>query len=220
MDSPLQAILEELAQMVQEGQTGVYLDSLALELVRSRGCEPAFLGYKGYPNTLCVSVNGDVIHGIPSSRPFQRGDVVSLDLGLRTPDGQCDDGALTVGISASSAMRHLIRSTRRALEAGIAAARPGNTTLDIGRAVKRVADREKLYVVKGWGGHGIGTELQTPPFVPNEPIGDSVRLEPGMRLAIEPMLATKGERAYIAGDGWTVRLYEGTAAHFERTVTI
>jgi methionyl aminopeptidase len=220
MDSPLQAILEELAQRVQEGCTGLSLDSLALELIRSKGYEPAFLGYKGFPNTLCVSVNGDVIHGIPDGRPFQRGDVVSLDLGLRMPDGQYDDGALTVGISASSAMRHLIRSTRRALEAGVKAARPGSTTHNIARAIKKVADREGLHVVKGWGGHGIGTELHMPPFVPNEPVGDNARLEPGMRLAIEPMLATKDGRAYIAGNGWTVRLYEGTSAHFERTVAV
>ena len=220
-DSPLQGILERLAGRVQEGQTGLALDALALELVRGAGCEPAFLGYRGFPGTLCVSVNADVIHGIPDGRPFRRGDVVSLDLGLRTPEGEYDDGALTVGISASSAMRHLIRSTRLALEAGIAAARPGGTTHNIGRAIKRVADREGLRVVRGYGGHGIGRELHMSPFVPNEPVGDDVRLEPGMRLAVEPMLCTGDGRVYVDSNGWTVRLLRrGTAAHFERTVAI
>jgi methionyl aminopeptidase len=238
VDSPLQQILETLAAATTEGQTGKNLDVLAADLIRMRGCKPAFLGYKpegfdgpeGYPATLCVSVNGEVIHGIPNDTPFKWGDVISLDLGLKktvtTERGvivdEYDDGALTVALYGCPATaRRLIKATKEALDAGCLAAKHGKTVFDISRAIKAVADRENFAVVQGYGGHGIGVRLHLPPHIPNEPIGEDAPLEPGMRLAIEPMFSTTKGFTKIDPNGWTVKLTGGgIAAHFERTVTV
>jgi methionyl aminopeptidase len=241
-----------LSTLTVEGQTGKNLDAMALSLIRSRGCEPAFLDYRPdgrelsdrFPATLCVSINNEVIHGIPDDRKFQFGDVVSLDLGLKQLQGVCkcdvsdtrcscgdkathyeyDDGATTVivGHRAGSAVaRRLVAATREALDEGCAAAKPGNRIFDISRAIKAVADREKFAIIYGYGGHGIGSQLHMKPFIPNEPFGEDGELAAGQRIAIEPMFSTTKPWTTIAANKWTVKVVGGgLAAHFERTITI
>jgi methionyl aminopeptidase len=219
--SPLQTILKSLSYQVSEGKNGIFLNEQAERLIRVLGCEPAFLGYKGFPATLCVSINNEVIHGIPDERKFEEGDVIKLDLGLKC-NGEYDDGALTVIVGRGSAIaKRLVKATQEALDAGIAEAKEGNTTHDIAQAISRVARREKFGIIKGFGGHGIGRELHMPPFIPNEPIGEAVPLTKGMKLAIEPMFDTKRGETVIDKNKWTVKLIGGgVAAHFERTVTV
>jgi methionyl aminopeptidase len=237
MDSPLQNILQTLATTVHPGQTTMDLEIAAAAMLRLHNCEPAFLGYQPegaktpYPNVLCVSLNNEVIHGIPSAdRKIEWGDVVKLDLGLRKPaktEGgldfmEYDDGATTVIAGKGSATaRHLLLATKTALDAGCAAAKAGHTTHDIAKAIALVADFFKVGIVKGFGGHGIGEALHLPPNIPNEPLGEPVKLMAGMRLAIEPMFSSKRGDVHIARNDWTVVLNGGgVAAHFERTVEL
>jgi methionyl aminopeptidase len=227
MDSPLQTILEYLGNLAQAGMTTKQLDESAERMLRLHNCEPAFLGYqpKGhkepFPSTLCVSINNEVIHGLPSDRKLEDGDVVKLDLGLKK-NGQYDDGAITVIIGkGSSVARRLVKATKEALDAGCKAAKAGNTTHDIAKAIKAIADREGFGIVEDYGGHGIGEELHMEPHIPNAPEGDPVKLEAGKRIAIEPMFASKKGRVFVEHNGWTVKLVGGgVAAHFERTVTV
>jgi len=241
MVSPLQEILEVLSKMVAIGVTGKQLDESAAFLCKNANVKPAFLGYKppnfgkkeGFPSTICVSINEEVIHGIPSERKIEEGDVVKLDMGIEK-DGEFDDGAITVlcgdidpktghiqGCSAVS--RKLVAATKEALAAGVAQAKAGNTTLDIAKAVEAVAKKYDFHVVHGYGGHGIGKELHMEPHIPNEDDGSlAKKLEAGTRVAIEPMFATASSGfTLVAKDGWTVKLRNGgLAAHFEQTVLI
>jgi len=198
------------------------LNAQAEGFLRLSGCEPAFLGYRGFPAVLCVSINGEVIHGIPDGRKFEDRDVVKLDLGLMDADGQYDDGAVTVIVGrGSNVARRLVKSAREALDAGCAAAKAGSTTHDIGRAIEAVAKRDGFSVIEGYGGHGIGRELHMEPSVPNCVTGDPVVLVAGQRLAIEPMFSSKRGAVVVGKNGWTVKLAGGgIAAHFERTVTV
>lgn len=241
METLLNSILNTLAAMVQPGVTTKYLDEQAERLCSLHNVKAAFKGYKppgfggeeGFPNTICVSVNEEVIHGIPSDRKIAEGDVVKLDMGIEQ-NGQFDDGATTVLVGridpktghilgTSSTARKLVGATREALEAGVAQAKAGKTTHDIAKAIEAVAEKHSLHVVHGYGGHGIGEQLHMEPHVPNEIVGDTkpVELKPGMRIAIEPMFGTNHGFTYVAKDGWTVKLRNGgLAAHFEQTVTI
>lgn len=238
----LNGILQALSAMVVPGVTTKQLDEQAERLCSLHGVKPAFKGYKppnfgtteGYPNSLCVSINEEVIHGIPSDRKIQDGDVVKLDMGIEQ-DGQFDDGATTVLVGeldpktghilgTSAASRKLVKATKEALDAGVAQAKAGKTTHDIAAAVEAVAKKYDLHVVHGYGGHGIGSSLHLEPHIPNEVAGAGppVELKPGMKIAIEPMFSTaSGGFTYVAKDGWTVKLRNGgLAAHFEQTVTI
>lgn len=238
----LESIINVLAEAVRPGITTARLDQMAAALLRLHRVEPAFKGYRpanfggaeGYPATICVSIDNEVIHGIPSGRVIEEGQVVKIDIGTKSRVGcdcleacECDfweydDGATTVLVGkCSSAARKLVKATKEALEAGLRQARAGNTTHDIARAVSEVAKNYDVHVVRGYGGHGIGRQLHMEPHVPNEPEGEPVKLIGGTRIAIEPMFATNHGRTYVAPDGWTVRLQNGgLSAHFEKTVTI
>ena len=241
MESLLDSILNTLALMVAPGVTTKLLDEQAERLCSLHNVKPAFKGYKppnfggenGYPNTLCVSLNDEVIHGIPSDRTIQIGDVVKLDMGIEQ-DGQFDDGATTVLcaildektghlIGTSAVSRKLVKATKEALDAGLAQAKVGKTTHDIAAAIEGVAKKYDLHVIHGYGGHGIGEQLHMEPHVPNEVAGSAppVELKSGMRIAIEPMFGTNHGFTAVGKDGWTVKLRNGgLAAHFEQTVTI
>ncbi len=251
MNSPLQSILDSLASLAAEGMTGKLLDGMAATLIKLHGCEPAFLNYTpdarvqktGFPAVLCVSVNNEVIHGIPDDRRLEWGDIVSLDLGLRArvwnpgvkagePEYEYDDGATTVIVGStvqpdgsiryagSATARRLLKATQEALGAGLAQAKAGKTTHDIGRAIAAVSAREGFSVIKGYGGHGIGAQLHMEPHIPNEPVGEAVPLVAGTRVCIEPMFATNRGDTFVARNGWTVKVSSGLAAHFERSVLI
>src|SRR5208337_3761213 len=195
----LKTILNHVAALTVEGVQTKTLDEAAADMIRLLKVEPAFLGYtptgntdtKGYPNVLCVSINGEVIHGIPGDRKIEDGDVVKLDCGIKLPDGQFDDGALTVLVGDCSAVaRKLVKCTKEALEAGVAVAKAGNTNHDIAKAIEAVAKRDGFAVIHGYGGHGISDMLHDNPHIPNEMVYGA----DGVTPVDEPVVLTSGMR--------------------------
>src|SRR4030095_13913459 len=212
--------LEELAQAAAPGVHTRDLDRVARERIEREGARPAFLGYRGYPATLCISVNEQVVHGIPGSRKLQEGDIVSLDLGCIV-DGFYGDAARTVAVGqVSPEAERLRRVTEESLFRGIGACHPGKRVGDIGHAVQQHAEQNGYSVVREFVGHGIGTSLHEEPQVPNYgPPGRRERLVPGMCLAIEPMVNLGGAGVRVLDDGWTAVTEDGKlSAHFELSV--
>jgi len=195
---------------------------LAEEYIKRHGGIPAFKGYRGYPRSLCVSVNEEVVHGIPGKRKLKEGDIVSLDLGVLM-DGYYGDAAITVPVGKVSELaKKLIKVTEEALYRGIEMARPGNRLSDISHAIQTHVEKAGFSVVREFVGHGIGKQLHEEPQVPNfGPPNRGPRLEPGMVLAIEPMVNTGTWEVRILPNGWTVVTADGgLSAHFEHTVAI
>jgi methionyl aminopeptidase len=217
------AVLDVLARAAVPGVTTAELDRLAAEATRSRGAAPAFLGYHGFPAALCISVNDEVVHGIPSvTRRLAEGDLVGLDFGV-VADGWYGDAARTVPVGeVSPAAARLLAVGAQALRRAVAAAQPGGTVGDVGAAVQRFVEGQGFSVVRDFVGHGIGRRLHEPPHVPNygEP-GTGERLRPGMVLALEPMVNAGGPEVEQLDDGWTAVTADGSlSAHFEHTVAI
>jgi methionyl aminopeptidase len=214
--------LDTVCAAVAPGVTTQELDQIAETEIRQKGARPAFLGYRGYPKSLCVSVNDEVVHGIPGKRRLKAGDIVGIDCGA-VLEGYYGDAARTVAVGEISAdARRLLRATEEALARGIAAAVPGNRLTDIGAAVEQYAAAGGYAVVRDFVGHGIGTFLHEEPQVPNfGPGGRGPILREGMVLAIEPMLNLGTSEVTVDADGWTVRTRDGRwSAHFENTVAI
>ena len=215
-------VLAELAAMVAPGVTTADLDAAAERLVRAGGAEPAFKGYRGYPCTLCASVNEEVVHGIPSARALRSGDVISLDMGVKL-NGFYGDSAVTVAVGAvSDEAAALLRVTREALDKGIAQVQLGGRISDIGHAIQKHVETHGFSVVREFVGHGIGAALHEEPQIANygEP-GRGPRLAEGMVLAIEPMVNMGRPAVKVLGDGWTAVTKDGSlSAHFEHTVAV
>jgi methionyl aminopeptidase len=215
-------VLEALAAMVAPGVTTADLDAEAESRVRAAGAEPAFKGYRGYPASLCASVNEQVVHGIPSTRPLAAGDIISLDMGVKL-DGFYGDSAVTVPVGAvSEEASTLLRVTQEALDRGIAAARIGGRISDIGHAIQTHVEAYGFSVVREFVGHGIGAALHEEPQIANygEP-GRGPRLAEGMVLAIEPMVNAGKPGVKVLSDGWTAVTRDGRlSAHFEHTVAV
>lgn len=214
--------LEALAQAAVAGARTKELDRIARERIVKAGARPAFLGYRGYPATLCISVNEEVIHGIPGERKLKEGDIVGLDLGAIV-DGFYGDAARTVGIGkVSDEALRLMKVTEEALHRGIAMCHRGKRVGDIGHAVQKHAEAHGYAVVREFVGHGIGTSLHEDPQVPNYGApGRRERLVPGMCLAIEPMLNVGAPDVRVLDDGWTAVTVDGSlSAHFELSVAI
>jgi len=215
-------ILEDLAAMVAPGVTTAHLDAVAEAKVRAAGAEPAFKGYRGYPATLCASVNEQVVHGIPSGKPLVAGDIVSLDMGVKL-DGYYGDSAVTVPVGAvNEDVRALLRVTQEALAKGIAQVRIGGRVSDIGHAIQAYVEAHGFSVVREFVGHGIGASLHEEPQIANygEP-GRGPRLAEGMTLAIEPMVNMGRPAVKVLADGWTAVTKDGSlSAHFEHTVAV
>lgn len=215
-------ILEELRRMVTPGVTTAEIDARAEQLTRDAGAEPAFKGYKGYPFTVCASVNEQVVHGFPSSRPLERGDVLSIDMGVRL-DGYFGDCALTAGVGPLDApSKRLLRVTREALYRAIAQVKAGARVSDLGEAVQQHVERHGFSVVREFVGHGIGVDLHEAPQVPNYgEAGSGMRLRAGMVLAIEPMVNVGTFKVEVLEDDWTaVTLDRKLSSHWEHTVLI
>ncbi|MBV9101722.1 MAG: type I methionyl aminopeptidase [Candidatus Dormibacteraeota bacterium] len=218
----LGACLAHLAASVRPGITTLDLDREAETFIRDHGCIPGFLGYQGFTNSLCVSINDQVVHGIPGPQVVNEGDLVSLDCGLVLEGWWADSGlSLSCG-PAPPEVQRLIEVTREALERGIAAARPGNHIGDIGHAVQTFVESEGYSVVRQYVGHGIGRDMHEPPQVPNYgDRGEGNLLKPGYVLAIEPMVNAGGPEVYTLDDGWTVVTRDGRlSCYFEHTVAI
>ncbi len=217
----VQEVLAECLAACRPGVTTEEIDRIADSGIRARGAKPAFLGYRGYPKSICVSLNEEVVHGIPSpKRVLAAGDIVSLDLGAIV-DGYYGDAARTGLVGpVPPPVQELVAATHEALLAGIGAIRVGGRIGDIGAAVEAVAKRKGYGVVREFVGHGIGTALHEEPQVPNYgPAGRRETIREGMTLAIEPMLNLGMPKVVVGGDGWTVRAADGKpSAHFEHTV--
>ncbi len=215
--------LDLLARTVEPGVTTAHLDRVAADNLRRHGVPPAFKGYHGFPATLCVSINDEVVHGIPSRwRKLKEGDIVSLDFGCIV-DGYYGDNATTVAVGQiDENVARLLEVTEGALYAGIGAARPGNSVSDIGQAVQTHAESHGYSVVREYGGHGIGTSLHAEPWIPNfyDP-RKRARLIPGAVIAIEPMVNRGSPDVRVKRDRWTVVTVDGSAsAHFERSIAV
>ena len=216
-------ILETLEGAVAPGVTTADLDALAEQLVRDGGAVPAFKGYRGFPATLCTSVNAEVVHGIPSrKRPLVGGDIVSIDIGVKL-DGFYGDSAVTVPVgTVPERTRELLAVTRQALERAISQVKVGGRLSDIGYAVQEWVEAHGFSVVREFVGHGIGEALHEEPQIPNYGTpGRGPRLAEGMVLAIEPMVAMGRPEVKVLRDGWTAVTKDGSlAAHFEHTVAV
>ena len=207
---------------VQPGVTTGEIDRIIRKYIESMGAKPNFLGYGGFPGSACISVNEEVIHGIPGNRVTQEGDIVSIDCGAAI-HGFNGDNAATFGAGKVSAeAQALMDATRESLYEGIKAATAGNRIGDIGAAVQRYVEMRGYSVVRQFVGHGVGTDLHEDPSVPNFGTpGRGPKLLPGMTLAIEPMVNAGTHEVSILGDGWTTVTKDGRlSAHFEHTVAI
>lgn len=216
-------ILKELVESVQPGISTLELDQLAERRCKELGVKPAFKGYHGYPGCLCVSVNEQVVHGIPSNKTVLKdGDIVGLDFGVIV-DGYYGDSARTVAVGKiSKEAQKLLDVTREGLNQGISQAVAGNRLFDISHAIQNYVEQHGFAVVREFVGHGIGRSLHEEPQVPNfGPKGKGVVLKEGMVLAIEPMINAGGHAVRIESDGWTAVTVDGSlSAHFEHTVAI
>jgi methionyl aminopeptidase len=215
-------VLAELSALVAPGVTTGDLDAAAEKLVRAAGAEPAFKGYRGYPCTLCASVNEQVVHGIPSARALVEGDIISLDMGVKL-NGFYGDSAVTVPVGrVSEQAAALLRVTREALHKGIEQVRLGGRVSDIGHAIQEHVEAHGFTVVREFVGHGIGAALHEEPQIANygEP-GRGPRLAEGMVLAIEPMVNVGRPAVKVLSDNWTAVTKDGSlSAHFEHTVAV
>lgn len=215
-------VLERLREHVAPGVSTRELDAIAENMICSRGGVPSFKGYRGYPASICASVNNEIIHGIPGDRMLVDGDIISIDCGAML-GGYHGDAAMTFPVGPVSAeAEKLMTVTREALNAGIAMARPKMRLGDVGNAIQRYVEANGFSVVRDFVGHGIGRHMHEDPQIPNfGPAGMGMRLRTGMVLAIEPMVNAGGHEVVVMDDGWTACTRDGSlSAHFEHTVAI
>ena len=216
------AVLDAVSEFVRPGLTTREIDEFGAEQIRRRGGKSAFLGYRKYPCHLCISVNDEVVHGMASSRRVEFGDIVSLDVGV-VYNGFIGDNARTVAVGGCSiAAQRLMEVTEQSLAEGIQQARAGNRVVDISRAVQKYVEKHGHSVVREFVGHGVGRSMHEEPQIPNFVDGKrSPRLQPGMTLAIEPMVNAGAPDVRMLSDGWTVVTKDGQlSAHFEHTVLV
>ena len=215
-------VLADIEKVVEPGVTTAELDALAYEIIVREGGIPSFKGYRGYPATICASINEQIVHGIPDQRRLREGDILSVDVGVIYDDYQ-GDAARTFAVGKiSRRARALLKATAGALDAGTAQARPGNRVGDVSHAIQAYVEARGLSVVREYNGHGIGREMHEEPQVPNFGVpGHGIVLEPGMTLALEPMVNIGTWRTRVLADQWTVVTADGElSAHFENTIVV
>lgn len=220
----LASVLQYLKKEIAAGMSTKDLAILAARELESLGGQPAFLGYQGFPDVICISINEEVVHGIPApSRIIKSGDIIGLDFGV-TYKGMITDGAISVIVDKPKDKRHqqLVQATETSMYEGIAAVHDRVRTGDIGAAVQEVLDRGKFGIIRDLVGHGVGHELHEDPNIPNYGRRNTGPwLSKGMTIAIEPMATLGGERVYVAPDQWTIITADKSlSAHFEHTVLI
>jgi methionyl aminopeptidase len=220
------SVLKTLIKNAKPGVTTEFLNNLAESSLDSiEGAKPAFKGYRGFPYSLCTSVNDQVVHGFPSNVPLRKGDLLSMDFGV-IYDGYYGDSAVTVHIGGKpkGKVKRLLKTTKKALYQGISKAIPGNTINDISRVVQKTAEDEGFNVVRNFGGHGIGRDLHEDPFVPNYVDGtlnNNYLIKVGMVIAIEPMVNIGTHEVMTQNDGWiVVTVDKKLSAHFEHTIAV
>ncbi len=215
-------ILEILSEQIKPGLTTKELDIIAERELKKRGATSSFKGYQGFPATVCVAINDEIVHGIPGKRVLRQGDIISMDFGAIF-QGLQGDAATTVTVGeASPEAKELLKTTAGALEAGINAAQSGSRLGDVSAAIQRFAESRGFSVVREYTGHGIGRDMHEEPQIPNFGLPNSGPvLKRGMVLAIEPMVNRGGWRTRLSDDKWTVLTADGSlSAHFEHTVAI
>ena len=218
----LASVLNLIESELAVGMTGVNVDTLARNELKKLGGVPAFLGYQGFPNTICISVNDAVVHGIPNSTPFKSGDVVGFDFGV-IYGGMVTDAARTFIVGeATPEVRDLVQATKRSLDNAINKVKNGCSVGDIASAAQDVLDRGGYGIVRDLVGHGVGHKIHEDPEIPNYGVpGTGPKLKSGMTIAIEPMSTLGGWAVVIDPDGWTIRTRDGSlSAHFEDTVLV
>jgi methionyl aminopeptidase len=219
----LSSIVHQVAQEAQEGITTLELDGIAEKLFEKSGGSPSFKGFSGYPATTCISVNEELVHGIPrKDKVIKKGDIVSIDIGLKYK-GLFTDMAVTVPIGKiPKKTQKLVKVTKKALDIGIEELKPGNTIGDIGYAVQKYVESLGYSVVRSLVGHGVGYKVHEDPRVPNfGEKGSGIRLEQGMVLALEPMVNIGQPDVMTKEDNWTIATADGSlCAHFEHTIAI
>jgi methionyl aminopeptidase len=216
------SVLDGIGEMIAPGTTTHELDRFAESLIRKRGAVPAFLHYRGYPATLCTSINDVIVHGIPGDTALMEGDIVGVDCGV-VYKGYYGDAARTFAVGEiGETPARLLRVTREALDLAVERVRPGARLSDIGSAIQDRVERDGFSVVRDFVGHGIGTALHEEPQVPNFGApGRGTRLKPGLVLAIEPMVNAGSPAVRFDPDGWTARTEDGSlSAHFEYSVAV
>jgi methionyl aminopeptidase len=218
-------VLAEIRTAVEPGMTTADLEAIADRIiVQEHGAIPSFKGYRGFPGMVCTSLNEEIVHGIPGQRVLRQGDIVSVDVGV-IYEGYHGDAAITVGVGGiDEESRRLLEVTAESLRIGIEAARPGNWTWDVSKAIQNYVEGQGYSVVREYTGHGIGRQMHEDPQIPNyyEPrIGGRVRLRPGITFALEPMVNVGGWQTRVLDDRWTVVTADGKrSAHFEHTVAV
>lgn len=215
-------VMNVLRRQTEAGMSTQDIADIAKSELEKLGGKPAFLGYSGFPDVICISVNEEVVHGIPGKRVIEDGDLISLDYGVDYK-GMITDGAITIGVGElSGAKRKLIKGTEEALMAGISVLKNGVRTGDIGAAVEKVMLSHGFGIVRDLVGHGVGHYLHEEPDIPNYGVaGTGKKLETGMTIAIEPMSTLGSESVVMDRDGWTIKTQDSSlSAHFEHTVLI
>lgn len=218
----LASVLNFLQRSIQPEMTAKQVADMAAQELKALGGKPAFLGYQGFPDVICISTNEEVQHTIPGSRILHAGDVVNLDFGV-TYKGMITDGGITIPIggSCSADARRLLDGTKLALDTAISLVRPGVRVGEISRAIETVLNDHKLGIVRELVGHGVGHFLHEDPEIPNYYIGKGAELKPGMTIAIEPITTLGSPAITFDRDGWTIRSKDGSwAAQFEHTVLV
>lgn len=213
---------QEMAKVIEPGICTKELDDIAYNIIKENRALPTFLGYNGFPASICASINEEVVHGIPSkNRILKQGDIISVDVGA-TYGGLIGDSAWTYPVGeVSEEIQRLLDATREALFAGISKMCEGNVLDDISGAIEAVAQREKLGIVRQYGGHGVGRKMHEDPFLFNYKVGDKTHLKTGMAIAIEPMLNLGSDDVILQEDKWTVSTVDKCpSAHFEHTVLV
>lgn len=214
--------LGELSKQIKPGVTTLQLDKIADEFIRDHGATPSFLGYNGFPNSICTSVNENVVHGIPNSKPLQEGDVLSIDCGT-SKNGFSGDSAYTFCVGeVAEEVKELLRATRKSLYLGIEQAKEGKRIGDIGYTIQSYCEKQGYSVVRELVGHGIGRDMHEAPEVPNYGRrGTGALIRNGMCIAIEPMINLGSKNVVFESDGWTVRTKDRKpSAHFEHTIAV
>ncbi len=217
----LQDTFKYIEPFVVAGVTTKKIDTLIHDYVLSIGCVPSCLGYEGFPATACISINDEVVHGIPGSRKIKNGDIVSIDLVIAYK-GYCADATRTYIIGeVSESVKNLVFDTKEAFYVGVSVVKEGARIRDIGAAIEDFATKHNLSVVEELCGHGIGTEMHEEPNVPNYDDNNMTRLKAGMVIAIEPMLNLGSRYVYLDNNDWTIRTCDGKpSCHYENTVLV
>lgn len=218
----LAKIVKTIAREIKAGRSGLEIEKLCFDLMLKAEARPSFLNHDGFPASLCISINDEVVHSVPSARRFKEGDVVGLDAGLNYQGFHTDMAETVIVGKVENKIRDFVQTANDALKAGIRVARPGGTIGDIGQAIQGLVEKRGFSVVKELSGHGIGRELHEEPSIPNFGIsGRGEELKPGMVIAIEPIINMGRREIETSIDGWKVKTKDKSlSAHFEHTVLI